>query len=349
MERLSIAVIFGGCSPEYNISLKSAHAVISAMDKRRYQPVILGVSSKGDWFKFDGDLDKILNDTWCNSIDCTPAVFSSYRSEKAVWAFNKDKIEKFKIDAAFPIMHGKNGEDGTVQGLLELLGIPLIGCGTLCSALCMDKYRAHMLVKAAGINVPTSFLFDKATDIERIFEYAEKIHYPLYIKPLRAGSSYGITKVWFPGELPDAVGKAFEYDDQAVAEENIQGYEVGCAVMGNGKIVIGQVDEIRVPEGFFSYEHKYMPKASLIKVPADISHEKAQEIKETAQNIYRLLGCRGFARVDMFVDMNEKVVFNEVNTIPGFTSGSRFPNMFKACGMTFEELISDIIGLGLET
>lgn len=348
MERLNIAVIFGGCSPEYSISLKSAHAIISAMDKSRFMPLIIGVSSKGDWFKFDGSLDKILNDTWCNSNDCTSALFSPCRSEKAVLVFNNDRVEKLKIDAAFPVMHGKNGEDGTVQGLLELSGIPIIGCGALCSALCMDKYRAHMLVKSFGINVPASFLFDKTTDIEKIFEQAEKIHYPLYIKPLRAGSSYGISKVWSAGELPDAVKKAFEYDDQAVAEENIQGYEVGCALMGNEKIVIGQVDEIRVPQGFFSYEEKYTPKASIIKVPADISHGKAQEIKETALCIYRILGCHGFARVDMFIDMDEKIVFNEVNTIPGFTSRSRFPNMFKACGITFEKLISDIIRLGLE-
>jgi len=347
MKKQNIAILFGGCSPEYGVSLQSAHSVIRNIDTDKYMPVLIGISSKGDWYRFDGDIEKILMDTWCNPSDCMPAAFSPNRTAQALLVLRPDKIESIPIDAAFPVMHGKNGEDGTVQGLLELAGIPLVGCGTLSSALCMDKERAHQLVHAAGVPVPTSVKLTKNTDAGIALAKAEHLGYPLFVKPVRAGSSYGITKITGQHELLKAIKLAFEYDDEIIMEESITGFEVGCAVMGNDALTVGELDEIELTDGFFNFTEKYTLKTSAIHIPARISKQKAAEIKQTAKTIYQALGCHGFARVDMFLDTQGKVVFNEVNTIPGFTAHSRYPNMMKTIGIPFEQVISRVIELAV--
>lgn len=348
MKRLNIAVLFGGCSPEYGVSLQSAYSVITHIDTNKYRPVLIGISSKGDWYRFDGDIEKIAKDTWCNCSDCLPVAFSQNSMAHVLLVFHPDKVEKFPIDAAFPVLHGKNGEDGTVQGLFELAGIPVVGCGTLASALCMDKDRAHKLAHAAGVQAPASVKLKKNKDEKTALALAESLGYPLFVKPVRAGSSYGITRVSDHNELPSAIKLAFEYDDEVMIEESITGFEVGCAVMGNDVLTVGEVDEIELEEGFFNFTEKYTLKTSAIHVPARIPKEKSEEIKQTARTIYQALGCRGFARVDMFLDTQGKVVFNEVNTIPGFTSHSRFPNMMEAIGIPFEQMISRVIELAVD-
>lgn len=347
MKRLNIAILFGGCSPEYSVSLQSAYSVIQQIDAAKFMPVLIGISSKGDWYRFDGDIEKIASDTWCNSSDCLPAAISPDRGAHTLLIFHPDKVVKLPIDAAFPVLHGKNGEDGTVQGLFEMAGIPLIGCGTLSSALCMDKDRAHKLAHAAGAQVPASFILRKNVDAGIALAQAERLGYPLFVKPVRAGSSYGITKVADRRDFPAAIKLAFEYDDEVILEENITGFEVGCAVMGNDELTVGEVDEIELSDGFFNFTEKYTLKTSAIHVPARIPKEKAEEIKKTAETIYRALGCRGFARVDMFLNTDGKVIFNEVNTIPGFTSHSRYPNMMKAAGISFEQVVSRVIKLAV--
>ena len=347
MQKKNIGVIFGGCSPEYGVSLESAHAVVSHMDKTKYQPVMIGISQAGDWFYYTGPTEKIEEDTWLNGRDCIPAAISPNRSDSGLFIFQGDGVRKIRLDAVFPVLHGKNGEDGTVQGAAELAGIPLVGCGVLSSALCMDKDRAHRLVQAAGVDVAAAVVIDGAAEETELNRMTDKLRYPLFVKPVKAGSSYGITKVSAPEDLFDAVVLALEYDDQVIIEENICGFEVGCAVLGNRFLKVGEVDEIELSDGFFDFTEKYTLKTSAIHVPARISRAKAEEVKETAQVIYRTLGCRGFARVDMFLAEDGRIVFNEVNTIPGFTAHSRYPNMMKACGMSFEEIISSVIELAV--
>ncbi|MPM70247.1 Vancomycin/teicoplanin A-type resistance protein VanA [bioreactor metagenome] len=348
MKKKTVAILFGGCSPEYSVSLESSHSVISHIDREKFVPVLIGITQEGDWYHFAGDTAKITADSWCNADDCLPCVLSPNRSEHALLVFHPDKIEKIHLDAAFPVLHGKNGEDGTVQGLIALAGIPLVGCGTLSSALCMDKDRAHRLAQAAGVQVPASFVMGRGTNAAAAFEKAQSLRYPLFVKPVRAGSSYGITKVVDRGELPAAIALAFEYDDEVIIEENITGFEVGCAVMGNDELTVGEVDEIELSDGFFDFTEKYTLKTSAIHVPARISAQKAAEIKEAAKTIYKVLYCRGFARVDMFLTADGRVIFNEVNTIPGFTSHSRYPSMMKAAGISFEEVITRVIELAVE-
>ena len=338
--RKQIAILFGGCSPEYSVSLQSAYSVITHIDRKKYTPILIGISNAGDWFKYDGEIEKIPADTWCNEKDCIPVVVSPSRTVHGILTIKNGKIKEMYIDAAFPVLHGKNGEDGTVQGLFELAGIPVVGCGVLSSALCMDKDRAHKLVQAAGISVPQSFVLQNDMDAEIALMQAEEIGYPLFVKPVGAGSSYGITKVTERNQLPAALKLAFSYDNKVIIEECISGFEVGCAVLENDGLMVGEVDEIELEKGFFDFTEKYTLKTSSIHVPARISAEKAAKIKETAKLIYKTLDCRGFARVDMFLDDTGRIVFNEVNTIPGFTSHSRFPNMMKAIHIPFEQIVS---------
>ena len=338
--RKQIAILFGGCSPEYSVSLQSAYSVITHIDRKKYTPVLIGISNAGDWFKYDGEIEKIPADTWCNEKDCIPVVVSPNRTVHGILTIKNGKIKETYIDAAFPVLHGKNGEDGTVQGLFELAGIPVVGCGVLSSALCMDKDRAHKLVQAAGISVPQSFVLQNDMDAEIALMQAEEIGYPLFVKPVGAGSSYGITKVTERNQLPAALKLAFSYDNKVIIEECISGFEVGCAVLENDGLMVGEVDEIELEKGFFDFTEKYTLKTSSIHVPARISAEKAAKIKEMAKLIYKTLDCRGFARVDMFLDDTGRIVFNEVNTIPGFTTHSRFPNMMKAVHISFEQIIS---------
>ncbi|RKI88694.1 D-alanine--D-serine ligase VanG [Parablautia intestinalis] len=349
MEKMNIAVIFGGSSSEYNVSLESACSVISNLDKSKYQPVMIGITRQGEWFHFTGDVQEIKYDTWYAGKDCAPAVLSPGRREHRLFIFCKDGgTDSVPIDVAFPVLHGKNGEDGTVQGMIALAGIPLAGCKVLASALCMDKDRAHKLVETAGICVPRARVFGRKEDIGEIKEFAKETGYPLFVKPVKAGSSFGVTKAGKPDELQEAVKLAFLYDDQIIVEENIDGFEVGCAVLGNESLTVGEVDEIELSGGFFDFTEKYTLKTSAIHVPARISSRKAREIKETAKAIYKTLGCSGFARVDMFLTPEGKIVFNEVNTIPGFTEHSRYPGMMKAAGYSFTEILEKIIGLALE-
>ncbi len=348
MNKKNIAVLFGGCSPEYGVSLESAYAVIRHMDDQKYDPVLIGITPTGQWFFYTGELWKIQADMWCNSEDCAPVTVSPNRGSHALLVLREDGIEKIHVDAAFPILHGQNGEDGTVQGLFELAGIPLVGCGVLSSALCMDKDRAHALVHAAGIPVPRSYVLEKDSDADSAAAFAEALGYPLFVKPVRAGSSYGITKVTAGSRLAPALALAFSYDRRVILEEAIPGFEVGCAVMGNETLTVGEVDEIFLSDGFFDFTEKYTLKTSAIHVPARIPAETAQRVKETAKIIYRVLDCRGFARVDMFLEPTGRIVFNEVNTIPGFTAHSRYPSMMKAAGMTFEDVISAVIELAVE-
>ena len=349
MEKKKIAVIFGGCSPEHTVSLTSAAAVIRHIDIEKYEVVQLGITEGGEWFRFYGSPDDIEANTWrADRTKCIPAVISPDRDQHGILEFRMSGVRTTRLDAAFPVLHGRNGEDGTVQGLCELAGIPLIGCGTLSSALCMDKDRAHKLVMLAGIAVPRSVLLEKLPASPELATLAEDIGYPLFVKPVRAGSSFGVTRVESAAGLRAAVREAFRYDTSVLIEEAVPGFEVGCAVMGNGNLITGRADEIELSGGYFDFEEKYTLKTSKIHMPARVDEPTERRLRDTACRIYRTLGCRGFARVDMFLTPGRRIVFNEVNTIPGFTSHSRFPKMMSGVGYDFAALVDALISLGLE-
>lgn len=337
----TIAILFGGKSSEYAVSLQSAAAVIRAINQEKYNLFLIGIDPSGQWFHFKGEVSQIEADTWKS--DAIPAFISPDPSVHGILEQSESGIFAYPIDAAFPILHGKNGEDGTIQGLLELAGIPCIGCGLLSSALCMDKDRAHKLAFLAGVNVPRCIKIDKIGTDEQMRQQAKELSYPIFVKPIHAGSSFGITKVVKEEELMSAVATAFTYDTEVILEEAIEGFEVGCAIIGKDKLQTGEIDEIELSEGFFDFTEKYTLKTSKIHMPARIDAETANLIKKTACLLYRTLGCSGFARVDLFVTPEKEIYFNEINTIPGFTSHSRFPNMMRGAGYTFEALVEKLI------
>lgn len=341
MQKKTIAVIFGGCSTEYEVSLQSAFFVLANLDQEKYAVIPVGITRHGNWFRYNGDYRRIPLNTWFKDQEnLIPVVISNNRSVRGLIEMRSSGNHAVPLDLAFPVLHGKNGEDGTVQGLFELAGIPVVGCGTLASALCIDKDRAHKLVQAAGVVVPKSVSLLRGDNVD-----VSGLKYPLFVKPVRSGSSFGITKVYLPGDLQEAVTLAFEHDNTVIIEENVDGFEVGCAVMGINELTVGRVDEIELSHGFFDYTEKYTLKTSKIHMPARIDATTEKRIQETAKLIYRTLGCSGFARVDMFLRPDGEIVFNEVNTIPGFTSHSRYPNMMKGIGLSFPEMLDKLIGL----
>lgn len=339
----NILVIFGGVSSEYEVSLESAYAVLCNLNWERYRALPLGISRQGQWFYYCGELAKIREDAWCNGEDCIPAVLSPDRTAHELLLLKGERVERIPVDVAFPVLHGRFGEDGTVQGLVELAGIPLAGCAALSSALCMDKDRAHRLAACFGVRVPKAMVLTKTEGMEAARAFGDQVGYPLFVKPVKAGSSYGVTKVEAEAQLERAIALARKYDDQVILEEAISGFEVGCAVLGKDRLIVGEVDEIELSGGFFDYTEKYTLKTSAIHVPARIAGEKARELQETAKRIYRALDCSGFARVDMFLTPEGEIVFNEVNTIPGFTEHSRYPGMMRAAGYSFGEILDIII------
>lgn len=327
----NFAVIFGGETSEYEIALKSAYAFISNMPND-IKPLLLPIDKNGNMYLFEGQLDDIKNDSW------------KERSNKIIFSPNKSdhgfylNAQLIKVDSAIIIIHGKNGEDGTIQGLLKLAGIPFVGSDILGSALCMDKYLSHKVAESIGIKVAKSILLNKESVIEKI-----DLKYPLFVKPLKAGSSIGITKINEEKYLMSAIDNAFKYDDEVIIEEEIKGVEVGVAILENKETIIGEVDEIEMSHDFFDYEDKYMSDTSKVYLPARFSIEKRQEIKDTANKLFHILKCRHFARIDMFIDENQDIYFNEINTIPGLTDHSRLPNMLNAIGMNFKDIVSYLV------
>lgn len=346
MQKKKIAIIFGGKSTEHEVSLQSAYSVFENINTDKFDIVPVGITREGEWYHYKGDFKNISDDTWFkDGKSICPVVVSNNPSVKGFLEFASGKFSVIKIDLVFPVLHGKNGEDGTLQGLFEMAGIPVVGCNTLSSALCMDKNKAHKLVSLEGISVPKSVTFKRFDRENALKEIEDNLVYPLFVKPVRAGSSFGITKVTEKKELDIAIESAFKHDEEVIVEETIDGFEVGCAILGNDVLTVGRVDEIELSDGFFDYTEKYTLKSSKIYMPARISEREEKRIQQAAVVIYKALGCSGFARVDMFYTPSGEIVFNEVNTIPGFTSHSRYPNMMKGIGMSFDQILDKLIEL----
>ena len=324
----TILILYGGCSSEYGVSLQSAQAVLEHLNPRRWQALPIHITRTGQWT--------------CEGLSCV------LRPDRGHAALLLADGRTLPFDGAFPVLHGKNGEDGTVQGLLEMAGVPVIGCGTLSSALCMDKDRAHTLAALAGVRVPRGKVFTGDGAPAELETCARELGFPLFVKPVRSGSSFGISRVTRAEELAEAVSAAFDHDREVLLEEAVPGFEVGCAVLGDPPaLTVGAVDEIELSGGFFDFDEKYSLKTSAIHCPARIPPEKAREIQEAAKTVYTALDCRGFARADFFLTPAGEVVFNEVNTIPGFTAHSRYPSMMKAIGLDFTALLDRLIELGV--
>ena len=341
MSRLKVGVIFGGSGEEHPISVKSAREVAKHLDADKYEPFYIGITKSGAWKLCDGpDAD------WENGT-ARPAVLSPDRSIPGLLVLNQGRYETIGLDLVLPVLHGKLGEDGAIQGLLELSGIPYAGCDVQSSALCMDKSLAYIVARSAGIATPNFWTVTPGEDID-----ADQLTYPVFVKPARSGSSFGVTKVSRREELQSAVQTARQYDSKVVIEEAVVGSEVGCAIHGNDlDLFAGEVDQIALSDGFFRIHQEREPERgsdnATVIVPANISADSRSLVQETAKAIYRALGCSGLARVDMFLTEDGQVVLNEVNTLPGMTSYSRYPRMMAAAGLPFADVIDRIVSLTL--
>lgn len=346
--RKRIAVIFGGHSSEYEVSLQSAFSVLQNINENKFEVFPVGITREGEWYHYTGGLEQIRDNSWGEEKENLHSVaVSQSRPAPGFLVFDGDGCRRIPVDLVLPVLHGRNGEDGTLQGLFELAGIPVAGCGTLSSALCMDKDRAHKLVGLAGIAVPKAVAFRQADQEAACRKVKETLSCPLFVKPLRAGSSLGITRITKMQELFSAVEFAFTYDTEVIVEEEVDGSEVGCAILGDEVLTVGRVDEVALSGSFFDYTEKYTLQSSRIYMPARVERKTEERIQETAMAIYRTLGCSGFARVDMFYTSSGEIVFNEVNTIPGFTAHSRYPNMMKGIGLSFTEVLDKLLSLYL--
>jgi D-alanine--(R)-lactate ligase len=262
--------------------------------------------------------------------------------------FEHGQYKTVRLDVVFPVLHGKLGEDGALQGLLELSGIPYVGCDIQSSALCMDKSLAYTVVRNAGIATPNFQIVTAEEDID-----AGRLNYPVFVKPARSGSSFGVSKVSKKEELLSAIEDARQYDSKLLIEEAVVAREVGCAVLGNDSdLIVGEPDRIALSHGFFRIHQEATPESgsenATFIVPADISAASRSLVQQTAKAIYRALGCRGIARVDLFLKEDGSVVLNEVNTLPGLTSYSRYPRMMAATGLPLTTVIDRLVALAME-
>lgn len=350
MNKKTIGIIFGGVSSEHDISCISAKSIIENIDYDKYNAVLIGITKEGRWFIFNDDVNLLPQDKWLNSKSLVPAFISPDTSVKGLVTA---KGEIVHLDAVFPVLHGKNGEDGTIQGLLQMAQIPFVGCDATSSGVCMDKAVANAVADTVGIPQAkwcgvNEYDYRKSSD-EILDNAIKKLGLPIFVKPANAGSSVGITKAHSKEELAAAMEIAFKEDRKAVLEEFIDGFEVECAVMGNDEPVAGEVGQILAAAEFYDFDAKYNNPQSETVIPANIPAEKREEIKHLAIKAYKAMGCQGMSRCDFFVTRNDgKVLLNEINTIPGQTSISMYPKLFEAVGVLYKELISRLIDLAFE-
>ncbi len=350
MNKLTLAIIFGGVSSEHDISCISAKGIISNIDYSKYNLVLLGITKQGKWYIFNDDIELLPEDKWLSSKSLVPAFISPDASIHGIVTANGDII---RLDAAFPVLHGKNGEDGTIQGLLQLAQIPFVGCDSTSSGLCMDKAATNAVADVFGIEQAkwcsfTEYEYRKNPDI--LLDTAEKkLGFPIFVKPANAGSSVGISKAHNKEELMASLDTAFKEDKKAVLEEFIDGFEVECAVLGNEEPFAGEVGQIISAAEFYDFDSKYNNPASELHIPAEIPQEKRDEVRAQAIKAYKALGCEGLSRVDFFVTKNDgRVLLNEINTIPGQTPISMYPKLMEAVGIPYKELIDRLIELAIK-
>ena len=342
----NLLIIFGGRSSEYEVSLRSAASVIRNVPKGKYNVLTLGITKDGKWLYCTADAGCIEDGSWCTPAFTRPAALRPDFGCGELLIFNDNGITREHVDVIFPVLHGKNGEDGTVQGLFKLCGIPYVGCGVLSSAMCMDKIITNTICDHLGVRQAKWASVTRRDYDTGCFDCAAVIAYlglPLFVKPANAGSSVGITKVKSANELDEALRRAFENDSKALLEQNIPGRELECAVCGNDEPVASCVGEVVPCNDFYDYEAKYIDGDSELLIPAPLSEEKSAELRATALKVYKAMDCAGLARVDFFMTDSGDIYFNELNTIPGFTSISMYSMLFMESGVPYGELIDRLI------
>lgn len=352
MKKLNVCVLFGGMSPEHEVSLRSAESVLKNMDPEKYNVFPVGITKEGRWMLYGGDDYSLLpTGMWQECAENKTAAISPISGQGLI-TFEGDGVVRQKMDVVFPVLHGENGEDGSVQGLLQLSGIPYVGSGVAASAVAMDKTLTKLVADQEQIPQAKWILVRRADLKNRMEEILdtveEQFSYPVFVKPSGTGSSVGVTKACDRAKLERAIQSAGNYDSKILVEECIFGREVEVAVMGNESPVASVCGEIDAGAEFYDYDAKYVSNSSTLYIPARISDESAEIARDRAVRLYQAIGCRGLSRVDFFVQDDGQVIFNEINTLPGFTSISMYPKLFIASGIAYPDIIDELIRLAGE-
>lgn len=353
MRKQNICVLFGGISPEHEVSLRSAESVLNNLDPEKYNVLPVGITKEGRWIMYGGkDYSKLPDGQWLEHPSNYPVTISPVRGE-GILCFCNGKISTTTVDVVFPVLHGENGEDGSVQGLLQLAGIPYVGPHVAESAVAMDKTLTKLVMdsvqipQAAWVLVRSS---DLAVRIDAAIEMVEsRFSYPVFVKPAGTGSSVGVSKAIDRNSLVQALYEAGRYDEKILVEEFIPGIEVEVAVMGNQAPMASICGEIDSGAEFYDYDAKYITDTSVAYIPARIDDSVAERVREYAVQAYSAIGCKGLSRVDFFVCKDSgRVVFNEINTLPGFTSISMYPKLMEASGIPYGHLLDKLIEYAME-
>ena len=353
MKKLSVCVLFGGMSPEHEVSLRSAESVLNNLNKEKYNIFPVGITKDGDWVLYGGtDYSKLPNGEWLHCEANRRAALSPVRGQ-GLLSFEGDCVVRERIDVVFPVLHGENGEDGAMQGLLQLAGIPYVGPNVAASATCMDKTLTKLVMDCAGIRQAAWQLVkaqELAVNPEAVMDAVEKrFSYPVFVKPAGTGSSVGVAKAKNREALLAALQNAAKFDQKVLVEEFINGHEVEVAVLGNDAPAASICGEIDSGTEFYDYDAKYISDCARLYIPARIDEQTAESVRDTAIRAYQALGCRGLSRVDFFVTYEgNEIVFNEINTSPGFTSISMYPKLFAASGIPYSELLDRLLELATE-
>ena len=353
MSKLNVCVLFGGMSPEHAVSLRSAESVLMNMDPEKYEIIPVGITTDGQWLRYGGkDYSLLPGDRWLTCPENCSAAISPVRGQ-GLLCFREGCVEYQSIDVVFPVLHGENGEDGAMQGLLQLAGIPYVGPHVSASAVSMDKTLTKLVADQAGVTQAAWKLVrrdDLDIRMEQTLDALEsRFPYPMFVKPSGTGSSVGVSKAADRVALAAALTEAAKFDEKILVEEFIRGREVEVAVMGNGNPIASVCGEIDSGADFYDYEAKYVTDTSTAYIPARISEDVAEQVRDAAVKIYSAIGCCGLSRVDFFVTFEgERVVFNEINTLPGFTSISMYPKLFDASGIPYGQLIDELLRLAME-
>ena len=352
MGKLNVCILFGGISPEHEVSLRSAESVLNHIDKDKYNILPVGITKTGQWINFGGtDYAMLPAGTWMDCPGNCPAAISPVRGQ-GLLRFDADTVTAAHIDVAFPVLHGENGEDGAMQGLLQMAGIPYVGPHVSASAVAMDKTLTKLVIDKEGIP-------QAAWELVRAEELPEKMDsivaslearfaYPMFVKPAGTGSSVGVSKAADREKLKAAITAAAKFDSKILVEEFIKGKEIEVAVLGNAEPVASVCGEIDSGAEFYDYDAKYITDTSTAYIPARISEDLQTRIREAAVRVFKAVGCQGLSRVDFFATEDGRLVFNEINTIPGFTSISMYPKLFTASGIPYSRLIDELLKLALE-
>ncbi len=345
-----VAVIFGGKSSEHDVSCVSVVNVVKGFNKDKYEVTLIGITKEGKWLLTDS-LANIEDGSWKEGT--TTAVISPDQGKQGILILKDGAYEHKNIDVIFPVLHGKYGEDGTIQGLFEMSGIPYVGCGVLSSAASMDKISTKIFVDQLGVR-QANFVVDIARDLsemeETVKQVEEKLGYPVFVKPSNAGSSCGVSKASNRDQLKEAIALAKEHDTRVLIEEMIVGHEVECAVLGGDKVEASRVGEVVAAAEFYDYEAKYHNADSKTVIdPEEIPTESKERVRESAVKIFKAVSGFGLSRVDFFIENETNdVVFNEINTLPGFTNISMYPMLWNDMGLSTEELIDRLVQTAYE-